>query len=141
MIIHYLFICSNSLSMDRARGRDKDRVISAASFPDDDPYQSSSRLNGNRQSAPADNGALSSLPIGTKNYTISCEENRLDSKTTDNFYMTSNYNQNQISTGLEPYQFNSEGYQPTTYKLKNQFTSSNCSLGSDDNGDVSSTRM
>jgi len=127
--------------MDRVQVRNRNDIISAASFPDDDPYQSSSRLNGNRQSAPADNGALSSLPIGTKNYTISCEENRLDSKTTDNFYMTSNYNQNQISTGLEPYQFNSEGYQPPTYKLSNQSTSSNCSLGSDDNGDVSSTRM
>merc|ERR1712226_1011858 len=29
---------SNSLSMDRERGRAKERVISAASFPDDDPY-------------------------------------------------------------------------------------------------------
>ena len=127
--------------MDRVQVRNRNNIISAASFPDDDPYQSSSRLNGNRQSAPADNGALSSLPIGTKNYTISSDENRFDSKTIDNFYMTSNHNQNQITTGFEPYQFNLEGHQPTTYKLKSQSTSSNCSLGSDDNGDVSSTRM
>ena len=136
--------------MDRVQLKNKTRPISAASFPDYDPYQElvSFGVNGNTQLGKAlyENGKkfYDQETIPKNDSKVKSDKRYLSSNNTKDIDLTSNYRQNDLMEEfvkeLEAYQSNSD-LSHSMGQRESESTSSSCSLEVQANSDLGTTRM
>ena len=129
--------------MDRSQLRDKHNIISAASFPDDDPYQVclEKELVNQHDITKKDNVLSKQGQILGEGFVNGGKEINMTFSQQNNFNKTSNCRQNSnFFEELDAYQSNSD-HSRSTSQMENESTSSLSSSETRDNSGMSSTRM
>ena len=123
--------------MDRAQLKPKNKIISAASFPDDDPYQGYFEEDANNERSNNNfwiNQELDSNKGNDKEVNLNPIETN-DNNTVSNTHENDNY-----GNKLDAYQSNSN-QSCSNSQRESESTTSSCSLEIQDNSGLGSTRM